>query len=177
MSFDLRPCLSGEKQAWDAFVDRFCGVIHAAVARTLRAGPATASRDELQDVVQEVFLRLLRHDCRLLRRYDPARSSLATYLTLIARSVALDHLRRHRPTASLEDQPAEHLAAQADPPAEPLELPAGLLSPREKLILHLLFDRQMSVAEAARMLAVKAQTIRSMKHKAIAKLRAHYGQS
>jgi len=177
MSFDLRPCLSGDKQAWDAFVKRFCGVIYAAVAKTLRAGAGQSNPEDLRDVVQDVFLRLLEGNYRLLRRYDPARSSLVTYLTLIARSVALDHLRRRRPTTSLEDRPADSIAARADPPPEPLELPAGLLSVRERLVLHMLFDRQMTVAEAARTLAVKAQTIRSMKHKAIAKLRAHYGRS
>jgi len=38
-------------------------------------------------------------------------------------------------------------------------------------VLRLLFDEEMSVSEAAAVLGVDAQTVRSTKHKAIRKLR------
>ena len=48
------------------------------------------------------------------------------------------------------------------------------LSPRQSLVLQLLYDREMEVAEIAAMLAVDAQTVRSTHHKALVKLRAYF---
>ena len=42
--------------------------------------------------------------------------------------------------------------------------------------MELLFGREMTVTEAASVLNVDAQTIRSTKHKALTKLRKHFGQ-
>jgi RNA polymerase sigma-70 factor (ECF subfamily) len=41
-------------------------------------------------------------------------------------------------------------------------------------VLTLLYDREMEVAEAAALLGVDAQTIRSTHHKAMLRLRAHF---
>jgi len=172
MSFDLRPCLAGDRRAWEAFVRRFAPVIYAAVQRTLRAR-GRAARDEVEDAAQDVFLRLVRDDFRLLRAYDPDRASLPTWLTIVARSAAIDRLRRRRiPAVPLEDH-AVPPAPPAPEPAEPLELPPGLLTGRQQLVLTMLFERQMSVEEAAAALGVDTQTIRSTKHKAISRLREH----
>jgi RNA polymerase sigma factor (sigma-70 family) len=60
-------------------------------------------------------------------------------------------------------------------PVDRLTYPPELLSPRQREILALLYDRDMDVAEIAAKLAIDAQTVRSMHHKAMVKLRAHFG--
>jgi len=55
-----------------------------------------------------------------------------------------------------------------------LKLPEALLSPRQREILAMLYDREMDVAEIARALAIDPQTVRSAHHKAMIKLRAHF---
>jgi RNA polymerase sigma-70 factor (ECF subfamily) len=180
MDVDLRQCLRGDKAAWDAFVAAYAGLIYAAVARTLRSDRKHQLRDQIDDAVQDVFLRLVKDDYRLLRSFDPQRASLSTFLTVVARSAAIDGLRKIGPAAI----PLEHAIWQvpagddADPAsARPADtpalanLPADLLSPRQELVLSLLFDRGMDVAQVAQFLAVDPQTIRSTKHKALAKLR------
>ena len=54
---------------------------------------ALDDRDAVQDVLQQTLLEVWRrgHD------YDPERASLATWLLVIARSRAIDHLRRRVP--------------------------------------------------------------------------------
>ena len=59
---------------------------------------------------------------------------------------------------------------------ETIRIPDGLLSPRQSLVLQLLYEKEMEVAEIAAMLAVDAQTVRSTHHKALVKLRAYFGQ-
>jgi RNA polymerase sigma factor (sigma-70 family) len=53
-------------------------------------------------------------------------------------------------------------------------LPEALLSPRQREILAMLYDREMEVAEIARALGIDPQTVRSAHHKAMVKLRAHF---
>ena len=172
MDVDLKSCLNGDKRAWDAFVERWAGVLLAAVGRTLRGRLGIVEQSDIEDAVQDVFVRLLKDDFRLLRSYDPARASLATWLTLVARSAAIDRLRqRGPPAAPLEADHAAPTSRQADPP---VPIPWHLLTPRQRLVLRLLFDEQMTVPEAARFMGVDEQTVRSAKHKALSRLREHF---
>ena len=168
-------CVRGEADAWDAFVEQYASVIYGAVRRVVFARVENDPSIGIEDIAQEVFARLLRRDAHLLRSYDPSRASLVTWLTIIARSTALDIIRKKRPKLVPLEPNLEASGVgspwNASPPME--DIPAELLSPRQALVMHLLFDRGLDVAEAAGILGVQDQTVRSAKHKAIKKLREH----
>jgi RNA polymerase sigma factor (sigma-70 family) len=167
---DLAALIRGEKVAWDAFVRRYAALITAAVRGVAQDG------GEAEDLAQEVFIRLCKDGFRLLKTYDPARAGLTTWLTIVARSTARDALRRRRiQGVALEDVPEAALAVPAVEPVDRLSYPPDLLSPRQREILAMLYDRDMDVAEIAAQLRIDAQTVRSMHHKAMLKLRAHFG--
>lgn len=169
---DLRALQAGGKREWDRFVAAAAPVIHAVARRVVQAHGVAA--DDAVDVAQDVFVRLCADDRRLLRSYDPARASMATWLAVVARSCAIDHLRRRRQAhASLDDVP-ETAAAYEDRHVERISIPAGLLTERQALVLRLLYDQEMEVAEAAALLKVDAQTVRSTHHKAMLRLREHF---
>ena len=168
-------CLRGDQDAWRTFVDRYARVIFAAVRHVLSRRGSSEHGGRVEDVTQEVFLRLVREDYRLLRAFDPDRATLVTYLTIISRSTALDAIRRHGVQTISIDHAPDPVLRTHDPP-DAVDIPQGLLSPRQRLVLGMLFDRQMSVAEAANVLGIDAQTVRSTKHKAISKLRQHFEQ-
>ncbi len=168
---DLSRLVAGDKAAWDAFVQRHARVIYAAVQRRLvpagRAG-------EADDVAQDVFVKLCGRNFHLLRNYDPKRAKLTTWLTVIATSTAIDHLRRQSAsTTALDLAPESALAVEPKLP-EKIKIPDGLLSPRQALVVELLYRRELDVAEAAEVLAVDPQTVRSTHHKALVKLREHF---
>lgn len=161
--------LNGDRAAWKGFVRRYGGLIVAAV----RAIAPTYG--DVEDMTQEVFVRLCKDDFRLLRNYDPARAGLSTWLTIVARSTARDALRRRRAdSVPLEAVPEAQLAVDPVEPVQKLKLPEALLSPRQREILGMLYDKEMEVAEIARALAIDPQTVRSAHHKAMIKLRAYF---
>lgn len=167
-NIDLAALIRGSKAQWDAFVRRYAGLILSAVRSQARDGGDT------DDLVQEVFVRLCKDDYRLLKTYDATRAGLSTWLTIVARSTARDVLRRRQPpTTPYEAVPESALAVTAEP-TERIKLPDGLLSPRQKLVLTMLYERDMEVAEVATALRVDPQTIRSTHHKAMLKLREHF---
>ena len=174
----LAKCLEGDEQAWDAFVDRYAPVIYSAVLRTLRGRDAPGESQTAEDIAQDVFLRLIRGDRRLLRTYDPQRASLTTWLTIVARSTTIDALRRKRlPRVALDDAPVLPDTRETDTSSScrpTQDLPRGLLTARQELVLRLTFDQEMEAAEIAKVLRISPQTVRSTKHKAIERLRRHF---
>jgi len=100
---------------------------------------------------------------------------MSTWLTIVARSTARDALRRRRAdSVPIEAVPEAQLAVDPVEPVRKLKLPEALLSPRQREILALLYDREMEVAEIAHALGIDPQTVRSAHHKAMVKLRAHF---
>lgn len=180
----LTQCLAGSSEAWTQFVRRYSPLIFSTVRRTLsrRAGGTVS----VEDVTQDVFLRLVKNNFALLRSYDPQRAAVTTWLTVVAHSAAVNALRRQAPpTASLAQiadalpDPAPVDPARGPPGTDPAtaQVPMDLLSPRQRLVLQLLYDRQLEVAQAAALMGVDEQTVRSTHHKAILKLRAHFASS
>ena len=168
-SDELDALARGDKEAWEAFVRRYAGLVAAAVRGVAREAA------EVEDLAQEVFVRLCKDDFRLLRSYNPTRAELSTWITIVARSTARDAMRRHRPVLmAIEAVPESRLAVDPIEPAERLKLPEALLSPRQREILTMLYDREMEVAEVAKTLGIDPQTVRSAHHKAMVKLRAHF---
>jgi RNA polymerase sigma-70 factor (ECF subfamily) len=87
----LDRCLQRRPRAWEDFVDRFMGLVlhvvnHTAQARGLRL--STADRD---DLCAEVFLAIIAGDFAVLRNFR-GQSSLATYLTVIARRIVVKEI-------------------------------------------------------------------------------------
>jgi RNA polymerase sigma-70 factor (ECF subfamily) len=97
----VRLALSGDETAVRALVDSLTPVIQARVARTLcrnhPTGPARDVRQEVQDLVQEVFVSLFENDARVLRSWQPERGlSLDNFVGLVAERQAASILRSGR---------------------------------------------------------------------------------
>ena len=108
----LRECLDHTPRSWENFVDRFLGVVvhvinHTATSRSLRV-----QESDREDLCAEVFLAILRDDFVVLRAFR-GESSLATYLTVVARRVVVrESIKRQR--ASTRESLDQHLEEPAE---------------------------------------------------------------
>ncbi|HKV17228.1 MAG TPA: sigma-70 family RNA polymerase sigma factor [Reyranella sp.] len=169
---DLRSLAAGHKRTWDEFVQAASPLIHAVVRRAIAS--YRQSEDDVLDASQDVFVRLCANDFRLLKTYDPARAGLSTWLAVVARSAAIDFVRRRRQaTTAIDDIPEAALAVE-DRHIEKLKIPDGLLTERQTVILKFLYDEERDVSEIAQLLKIDAQTVRSTHHKALLRLREHF---
>ena len=98
----LRRCLERQPGAWEDFVDRFLGLAVHVVNHTAQARSIRLTLQDTEDLVAEVFLAVVNKDFALLRRFR-GRSSLATYLTVVARRVVVRELLKRKTTSSLKD--------------------------------------------------------------------------
>ena len=177
MDIDLNALIRGDNSAWDRFVARYTALLYASVQRTLMKYAPNHSRDDILDIVQNVYIRLMNNRFRLLKQFDPSRSSLSTWLGVIAHSVTIDHLRKQRlRVQSLSSDLPDPAGSPPDihEPGGGLDIPSDLLSNRQRVVLKLFFDYDMDVREISDFLGISPQTVRSTKHKGLTKLRKFF---
>jgi RNA polymerase sigma-70 factor (ECF subfamily) len=98
----LHECLGHAPQAWDRFVDRFLGLVVHVIHHTSQTRSIQLASQDAEDLASEVFLAILADDLSILRRFR-GESSLATYLTVVARRVVVRELLKRRAVISLAD--------------------------------------------------------------------------
>lgn len=108
----LQRCLARKPRAWEDFVDRFLGLVVHVIGHTAQSRSIRLSSQDSEDLAAEVFLAIISNDFAILRRFR-GESSLATYLTVIARRVVVRELLKRKTTTSLGDA-AERVAAGAN---------------------------------------------------------------
>lgn len=113
----LERCLQGKPRAWEDFVDRFLGLVVHVVNHTAQARSVRLTPEDRDDLCAEVFLAALKNDFALLRNFR-GQSSLATYLTVVARRIVVKELLSHKSAARLGDGSTQH-AAQTVPDPHP----------------------------------------------------------
>jgi len=89
----LAECLRGDPAAWAAFVERFAGLLAFVVDRTASQRRQTLTRADRDDLMADIMLEIIHRDAAVLRSFA-GRSSLATYLTVVARRVSVRGLSR-----------------------------------------------------------------------------------
>lgn len=98
----LERCLQQKPRAWEDFVDRFMGLVVHVVSHTAQARSVRLTPDDRDDLCAEVFLNIIKDDFGILRHFR-GESSLATYLTVIARRIVVRSLLDRKETAPLGD--------------------------------------------------------------------------
>lgn len=93
----LQRCLQHDTGAWNDFVDRFLGLIYHVIHYTAHLRSTPLSPEEVEDIAQEVLLQVVANDYAVLKQFR-AKSSLATYLTVIARRICVHQLAKIAPS-------------------------------------------------------------------------------
>ncbi len=166
---------TGDQSAFATLVKRCEGMVYSYALRTL------GSRDEAEEVPQEVFLRV--HASRARYRQD---RPFVSWLMAITVNVCRDRLRRARTRrnlggASLDDvpEPSEHHGT-----SDPLELVENRetrraveeavyelpLGYREALVLH--YTQSLSIAQMAEVLGISRSAVETRLYRARLLMRA-----
>ena len=110
----LENCLGRQPRSWEDFVDRFLGLVLHVINHTAQSRSIQLSAQDREDLSAEVFLALIDKDFAVLRKFR-GDSSLATYLTVIARRVVVRELSKRTPMLGRVQPHAE--AEEFDDPA------------------------------------------------------------
>ena len=171
--------LARDGRAWRELLRRYGKLILACVARTGKRYGTFLSEADVEDVYADVCLRLLAHDMRRLRAYDPRRAKLSTWIGMVAVQATADHLRAisRRPQASASASSllaAEERVDSRPGPAETLltrerwdQLEARLetMTPRDRRFFVLHFALGLDPESVAQALGVSIKTVYTRKHR------------
>ncbi|MBA3789317.1 sigma-70 family RNA polymerase sigma factor [Patescibacteria group bacterium] len=140
---------------------------------------------DAEDATQETFVKAWRN----IRRFHENKS-FKTWLFAIAKNSAIDIMRKRRsvPFSRFDTDDAENVlvATLADPEPLPEELFArktlakkvrkvlAELPPRDRTILSLRYDEELSFEDISRILSMPANTIRSLHRRALIALRKKF---
>jgi RNA polymerase sigma-70 factor (ECF subfamily) len=168
---------SGDERAIAALYDRYGGVLYAVAYRI------TGQRADAEEVVLEAFAQVWRD----APRFDPARGSAAGWLTMIARSRALDLVRargrRDRITASAAAEQPDASPAMGDWRSDPagtvdhaerrvhVREALANLSPPQRQAIELAYFEGLSQSEIAERLQEPLGTIKTRVRLGMQKLR------
>jgi len=113
----LQRCLARGSRAWEEFVDRFLGLVIHVATHTAQSRSINLTSQDREDLAAEVFLALVKDNFAILRRFR-GESSLATYLTVIARRIIVQQLLQRRSPGSGHATSLDYPRAAASPPPE-----------------------------------------------------------
>jgi DNA-directed RNA polymerase specialized sigma24 family protein len=126
---------------WEYFVQQFGPVVRGTVARALRSYRARPANEEIDELAQEVYFRLLtRHERGLRFRLGRHPGELGSYVARVARAAVVDALR----TAAAEKRGARAL----------LSLPNDALARSALADPRYTPERRLMVKDCMRLLAL-----------------------
>jgi RNA polymerase sigma-70 factor (ECF subfamily) len=136
------------------------------------------NREAAEDVTQDVLIKVW----RALPGFD-GRASLSTWIYTIARNTSLSALRARRPQVSLSDPEVMDAVETIDPvsSAEAMADRAALLRlidrlpTKQRQVIMLFYMEDQSYEEVATMLAMPVGTVKTLLHRARARLSAAAG--
>lgn len=179
-------CCTGDKADQEVFIRRFSNLVYSTALRTYKAKGCECSNQDLDDLHNTVFMRLLERRCKRLRQFKGKNGcSLASWIRVITVRTVIDHLRQSRdalshPSKLDSDETLTRLQADVPEPwkrLDTLEQKRMLykamesLRPRDRLILKLHCLKEVSIREVAGILKVSENNAYSLKHRAIQRLK------
>jgi RNA polymerase sigma-70 factor (ECF subfamily) len=109
----LKRCLNREPGSWNDFVDRFLSLIYHTIGYTAHLRSARLTPEDVEDIAAEILLRIVADNFKVLRDFRKE-SSLATYITVIARRIAVHEIARRQKVKDAINR-GDALLAQPDP--------------------------------------------------------------
>jgi RNA polymerase sigma-70 factor (ECF subfamily) len=155
---------AGDAHALEAVHAQYGATVFGYLLHTLR--DRAAAEDVFQQVLTEVW--------RRGAQYDPARASLVTWILTIARSRAIDELRRRRPEPlDPELMPEGAVDAPQDDVLDRWRMShlLGQLPVEERRLLELRFYGELSQSEIAERTGLAMGTIKSRMVRGLERLR------
>lgn len=177
----LVRCLARQQGSWEDFVDRFLGLVLHVINHTAQSRSVRLTSHDRDDLAAEVFLALLKDDFAVLRHFR-GQSSLATYLTVVARRVVVRSLLKRNTAARLAEAAALHsLASESDRDLEArmqdrdeLERMLETLDQAEAQIVRLFHLEGKTYQEISAQIGVPANSVGPVLSRAREKLRRSF---
>lgn len=170
----LDRCLEGSPGSWEDFVDRYMGLLIHVVNHTAQSRSVRLSQEDRDDLCADALLAIIRDDFAVLRNFR-GQSSLATYLTIVARRVVVRKMMRSkRPSSLTEEGPEDSTIREVEQmleDREEVERLLGSLKPDEAQVLRLYHIEGNTYEEISDIVGISTNSVGPLLSRAREKLR------
>ncbi len=170
----VRRCVSGDASAWRTMLERYGALVAHAVRNTLQRVLRSVDSNQVDEVVQSVWLSLCEDGCRRLRGFR-SKAALTTWLTVLSTRRTLDYIRGEGRKGSLrhvrlDDEDRDLVKELQAPESEErfamdevfrLREILDRLPPADRLILKMYYLDGLSYRSVARTLRIAPNTVSS----------------
>jgi len=185
----LARCISGDRQASDAFVRQYSDLVYRTVQYTLLNRNVRFTPMDLEDLHNTVFISLFEKRCHKLKQFKGKNGcSVATWIRIITVRLVLNSIRRKgvdsiagqvmrvpiEDFSALESSDTETWALMEKAEQERL-LQKGIsdLAPRDRLFMNLHFNQGFTIKEIAETMKLSVDNVYTIKHRAIQRLKSY----
>jgi RNA polymerase sigma-70 factor (ECF subfamily) len=175
----LDRCLTNKPRAWEDFVDRYMGLVVHVINHTAQCRSLRLSTTDREDLAAEVFLAIVDNNLAVLRHFR-GQSSLATYLTVIARRVVVRKIVDGRSAMPLSEMVTQAAVDEADverriEDRDELEQLLGELRGSEAAVVRMYHLEGKTYQEISHVVGMPENSVGPMLSRARTKLRRRAG--
>jgi RNA polymerase sigma-70 factor (ECF subfamily) len=172
----IRECLSGDEQSLELLLKKYLAPVYSFVFRYV------GNPDDAKDIVQETWIKVWKH----LKKFD-TRKNFKPWIFSIAKNTALDVLKKKKTVSfsAFENEQGENVLENtiADPAplpqeilerkdiADMLERSLSKLSPKNRAVVHLYHNENLTFQEIADVVGEPLNTVKSRYRRALLLLR------
>ncbi len=183
----LNTCVQGNKEAWDAFVEKYTNLIYHTINKTLKTYHADSLYQDINDIHNNVFLSLMENDYKKLRQYEGRNGCTASsWLMVVTTNFTLNIIKRQKSYIPIDDATGDSMGViekisnpQPLPEEELTDVEYGKilkqlikgLNTNDLLFLKLYYEKELPPEEIAEMLNLTVNAIYSKKNRVREKLK------
>lgn len=170
----IRRCLHRESGAWNDFVDRYLGLVYHVIHHTAHLRSYPIRPHESEDIAAAVLMQVIDNDYAFLRQFR-GKSSLSSYLTVVARRVCVQELARRAGIKETAAEPGTEPAAKPTPARiESLEEVGALLKKlpeKDRTVVRMYYLEGLTYEEIGEELDIPVNSIGAILSRARKKMK------
>lgn len=182
-----------EPSSWERFMEGYGDMIYSHIVHTLRRRNFYVPQEKVDDIVQDLFLKLIADDCRRLLTYSGRKGcSLSTWLRTVARNHVLEFIRSQKTYLSISEFSPEQLhdmfkmfANTSDNPRRTVEKAEILrildetlanLNHRERQVFQFYYRDEINGPDIARIIDTTPNNVNQMLSRIREKIKEHFSR-
>jgi RNA polymerase sigma-70 factor (ECF subfamily) len=173
----IKACCRREPGAWEGFLEQYSKLIYYSIHRTCKLRHYTISKEEVEDMFNDVLVHFIRDDCKRLRLFrGEGGCSAATWIRTVTVRYVIDYLRqqsRIKGLVSIEDEKFVAEVSMESPVTRPDEIyelrederifdeAVDSLAENDKYFMELYYTRGLPPDEVSQVLGISVKTVYS----------------
>tara|TARA_B100001971_G_C17844139_1_gene360124 strand:- start:44 stop:604 length:561 start_codon:yes stop_codon:yes gene_type:complete len=163
----LNACFTGDKEAWDAFVEKYTNLIY----HTIHKNNADFLYHEVEDIHNSIFLSLMENNHKKLKSFKGKNNcTLSSWLMVVTANFTKNFIKKEKKRYK-SHIPIENSSNDNKNIIEELKKKYLMKNPGDEEFYEICFEKELPAEEIAKKLNIDKNAVYSKKSRIIGKLK------